>query len=685
MIAVFPRQWRSGGQMRLWARSARNACWLVAIVLPLLSSCGKAPPDNGGPTAGWPAWGGDDGGMRYSPATQITPGNVAELKIAWTYRIGAGELVPAHPTDPQQARRMLARGRTPDLHRLPALEATPIVGGGRLYLCSSMNRVVALDPETGRELWSYDPHLDTTGQVLLNCRGVSYWRDDQAAAQATCAERIFTGTQDARLIALDARTGQPCTDFGNAGSVDLRAGLGSTEPGDYGVTAPPAVVADRVIVGGRITEDMRSDMPGGVVRAFDVRHGNLLWAWNAIAPAEALTASAAGSDYPRSTANAWSVFSTDAARKMVFIPTGSAQLSIYGGGRAATADYYGSSVVALDAVSGRVVWHFQAVHHDLWDYDVPAQPVLFDFPGPQGNVPAVAVATKQGYVFILDRTSGAPLVPVAEQPAPQAGAVPGEHLSPTQPAPLNPAYVLVRPTLTAQDMWGFTFWDRDKCRDLFRAHRYAGLFSPPSLEGTVTYPNNMGIMNWGSVAIDPQRELLIVNTSHIAGITQLMPRQKADAAFAKGEWLLALEGSPYALRWTPLLSPWGAPCTQPPWGTLAAIDLKAGRRAWEVPLGTTRDLAPFPLWLKLGTPNIGGPLVTASGVTFIGATTDDYLRAFDTASGKELWKGRLPAGPQATPMTYRLTPQGRQFVVIAAGGHRYMGTKLGDYLVAFSL
>ena len=380
------------------------------------------------------------------------------------------------------------------------------------------------------------------------------------------------------------------------------------------------------------------------------------------------------------------MFSTDPQRNLVFIPTGNAQVGLYGTTRDVDGrDYYASSVVALDASDGRVVWHFQTVHHDVWDYDVPSQPVLFDFPSAHGPVPALAQATKQGYLFILNRETGEPLIPVEERAAPQGGAVPGEHLSPTQPVPTNAAYVLQRAPFTEDDMWGFTPWDKAKCRELFRRHRYEGVFSPPSLEGTITYPDNLGVMNWGSVAIDPVRELLIVNTSHVATIAQLVPREQADARFAKGEWLLAQEGTPYAAQWTAMLSPWGAPCNKPPWGELVAIDLKSGKRAWQVTLGTTRDLAPFPLWLKLGTPNIGGPLVTASGLTFIGATTDDFLRAFDSRSGAELWKGRLPAGPQATPMTYRLSAGGKQFVVIAAGGHRYMRTKLGDYLVAFTL
>lgn len=623
--------------------------------------------------------------MRYSPVTQITPDNVTHLKVAWIYRIGEASLVPAHPTDPSAVPGMLAKGLTPELRRLPALEATPILAEGRLYVCSSMNRVVALDAQSGHELWSFDPKLDTTGAVLLVCRGVSYYHDASAADGAACASRIFTATQDARLIALDAKDGKPCAEFGTAGSVDLRANLGHTLPGDYGVTVPPAIIGDRVIVGGRITEDMRTDMPAGVVRAFDAHSGALLWAWNSVPPQAQSTA--ADGTYQRSTANTWSVFSTDPERNLVFIPTGNAQVGLYGTTRDVDGrDYYASSVVALDAATGKVVWHFQTVHHDVWDYDVPSQPVLFDFPGgAHGPVPALAQPTKQGYLFILNRETGEPLVPVEERPAPQAGAVEGEHMAATQPVPTNETYVLQRPRLTQEDMWGFTPWDKAQCRQLFRKYRYEGAFSPPSLEGTITYPDNLGVMNWGSAAIDPVRHLLIINTSHVATIAQLVPRAQADARFAKGEWLLAQEGTPYAAQWTAMLSPWGAPCNKPPWGELVAIDLQSGKRVWQVPLGTTRDLAPFPLWLKLGTPNIGGPLVTASGLTFIGATTDDFLRAFDNRTGAELWKGRLPAGPQATPMTYRLSPGGKQFVVIAAGGHRYMRTKLGDYLVAFTL
>jgi quinoprotein glucose dehydrogenase len=452
------------------------------------------------------------------------------------------------------------------------------------------------------------------------------------------------------------------------------------------------VVGDVIIVGGRIEDSFRTDMPAGVIRAFDVRTGAFAWAWNPLPPGvtDAIVDDPA-EPYVRATPNAWSVFSVDAERGLVYVPTGNVQVDLYGGDRGGFErlengrDYYSSSVVALEAATGHVAWHFQTVHHDIWDYDVPSQPVLFDWLGQQGSVPALVQPTKQGHLYVLNRVTGEPLVPVEERPVPQDGAVAGEYLSPTQPFPANDAFIVRKPTLTEADMWGFTPWDRAKCRETFRKYRSEGVYTPPSTQGTITYPNNMGVMNWGSVSIDAERGLLLVNTSHIATITQMIPREEADARMARGEFLLPQAGTPYAFTWIPLLSPWGAPCNRPPWGTLVAIDLAHRTRAWEVTLGTTRDLAPFPFWFELGTPNIGGPITTASGLTFIGATTDNYLRAFDSATGKELWKGRLPAGPQATPMTYRLEKDGKQFVVIAAGGHRVLGSTPGDYLVAFSL
>jgi quinoprotein glucose dehydrogenase len=664
--------------------------WRAAAFAVLLTACGDAGRvDYSGPTAGWTYWGNDAGGQRHSPLTQITPANVGDLRIAWTYRIGAVSDQASSPTPQADAGRMLAEGMAPEGMKYPALESTPILAEGRLYLCSSRNKVVALDPATGRELWAHDPQIDMRGLHLLNCRGVTYFDAAQIEKGAACRGRIITGTLDGRLLELDAATGTPCADFGDDGALDLRAGLGRNRPGDYAISSPPVVVGNLIIVGGRIEDSFRADMPAGVIRAFDVYTGALAWAWNPLPPGVTDAAAADPAEpYVRATPNAWSVFSVDAERGLVFVPTGNVQVDLYGGDRGGLEngrDYYSSSVVALEAATGRVVWHFQTVHHDIWDYDVPSQPVLFDWPTEHGTVPALVQPTKQGHLYVLDRVTGEPLVPVEERPVPQDGAVEGEYLSPTQPFPANDAFIVRKPTLTEADMWGFTPWDRGKCRELFRAVRSEGLYTPPSLQGTLTYPNNMGVMNWGSVSIDAERALLLVNTSHVATITTMVPRAEAQARMERGEFLLPQAGTPYAFSWMPLLSPWGAPCNRPPWGTLTAIDLKSRKRAWEVPLGTTRDLAPFPFWLELGTPNIGGPVTTASGLTFIGATTDNYLRAFDSATGEELWKGRLPAGPQATPMTYRLQKDGKQFVVIAAGGHRVLGSTLGDYLVAFSL
>jgi quinoprotein glucose dehydrogenase len=376
----------------------------------------------------------------------------------------------------------------------------------------------------------------------------------------------------------------------------------------------------------------------------------------------------------------------DAALGLVFVPTGNTSPDYYGGDRRGL-DHYSSSVVALDASTGVPRWHFQTVHHDVWDYDVPAQPTLFDWPGPSGPVPALAQATKLGHLFVLDRRSGVPLLPVEERPVPQQGAVPGETLSPTQPFPLAPAS-LHPARLTADDAFGFTPWDRAKCREAIASLRSDGMFTPPSTEGSVQFPGMIGGMNWGGVAVDPGRGLLIANTQQIATRIRLLTRETLRAEY--GEQLPEFgvepqQGSPYALERVPLLSPFGAPCNPPPWGTLAAVDLRDGQVRWQVPLGTTRDLAPWPLWLDTGTPNLGGPLTTASGLVFIGATTDFFVRAFDIETGQELWKGRLPTAAHATPMTYRLRQDARQYVVIAAGGHGILGTPPGDALIAFAL
>ncbi|HEX4505840.1 MAG TPA: pyrroloquinoline quinone-dependent dehydrogenase [Alphaproteobacteria bacterium] len=640
--------------------------WIASLALACAAFTASAQTDISGPTAGWDDWGNTAGGLRYSPLTQITPQNVGKLKVAWTYHFGPSATQAKYP--------------------LFTLEVTPIIAEGRMYVCSNVDRVAALDPETGKEIWTHDPKVNTNGVYLHNCRGVTFYHDAQAAAGAECASRIFNGTLDGRLIALDAATGKPCSGFGKNGEVDLKADLGTVKPGEYTVPSPPVMAGDKVILGAGVLDNTRIDIAAGVVRAFDARTGELSWAWNPLPPdLDEKTLAPAGERYAHGTTNAWTVFSVDAEHGLVYVPTGNTSPDYFGGMRHGL-DYYSNSLVALDVATGKVAWHFQTVHHDLWDYDLPSQPVLFDFPTAGGPVPAVAQSTKQGNIFILNRLTGEPLVPVEERPVPTTGAVPDETPSPTQPYVTNPTYDLYPGDLSAKDMWGFTFWDEGKCRDAFNALLYEGRYTPPSSKGTAVFPYDYGIMNWGGFAIDPNKNLLIVNTSRVFAEIKLVPRAEADARAAAGHPAgMPAVGTPYAYDRIIQLSPFGAPCNRPPWGTLVAIDLKAGKRAWEIPLGTTRDAAPFPIWLGLGVPSVGGPIVTASGLAFIAGTSDNFIRAFDVNDGKELWKERLPAGGQANPMTYRLKADGKQFVVIAAGGHAMMGTKQGDSLIAYTL
>lgn len=630
--------------------------WVTAPPKPII--------DYTGPVAQWGSWGGDPGGSRYSPLTQITPANVAALKPAWTYHIGMVKPVKNHAT---------------------TFEATPITGDGRLYVCSAAGRIVALDPETGRELWSHDPRSDVFSTYMANCRGLTFYHDSAATRGSECASRVFHGTMDGRMVAVDAATGRSCSGFGRGGVLNLRPGLGKTERGDLGVTAPPVIINGLIVTGGRIADNTRKDMPAGVIRAFDARTGAPAWSWNAVPPGktDAMLAPK-GEQFARRTPNAWGTLSVDEKLGLVYVPTGNPSPDHFGGDRDGI-DYYGSSVVALDATTGKVRWHFQTVHHDIWDYDVASQPTLFDLPTANGSIPLLAQPTKQGHIFILDRRTGRPFFPVDERPVPQAGAVPGERLSPTQPFPRNPAFIVRAPDLTEENMWGFTPWDRGKCRELLRSVNNQGIFTPPSLRGSIQFPSFQGASNWGGVTVDPVRGILIANTQQVASIMSLVPRKDIARRAAAGEHILPSTGSPYGNTMTPMLSPLGAPCNRPPWGTLLAIDLRAGKRLWEVPLGTTRDQAPFPLWLKLGVPNLGGSIITGSGLVFVAATTDNFIRAFSVKNGELLWRARLPAGGQATPMTYRLSRNGRQYVLIAAGGHEYLGTKLGDSLVAYAL
>ena len=645
----------------------RRVCISASLVLAL-GACSENPPDLTGPISGWDAYGNDLGGSRFSKLTQITPENVGDLELAWIHRSG----------DVLDGSASLGKS---------SLQVTPIIAGGSLVYCSPRNKVFALDPETGAERWRFDPEVDASQYYIINCRGVSAWIDPLAAYEAACSERIVMGTNDARLIALDAKTGRPCAGFGAKGEVDLTAGIGDIRPGEYGVTSPPVIVRERIVTGAMVLDDRRVDSPGGVVRAFDVRTGALVWAWDSVLPGQPEAAPRAeGVQYRRGTTNAWSALSADEARGLVFVPTGNTSPDYYGGHRKGL-DHFSSSVIALDANDGHVVWNFQTVHHDIWDYDIASQPVLFDFHGPSGRVPGLIAPTKLGMLFFLNRETGAPLFPVEERPVPQEGLVPGEYLSATQPFTTKPE-PLHPHTLTPDDAFGFTPWDKAACRKEIESLRHDGIYTPPSLQGSVQYPGMIGGMNWGSVAIDPQRRLVIANTQRIATKIRLVPQEELAARYPDGPPAYGYEpqaGSPYFLERLPMLSPLGAPCNAPPWGTLAAIDTTTGEKKWEVTLGTSRDLAPWPIWLKTGTPNLGGPITTASGLVFIGATTDFYVRAFETETGEELWRRRLPTAAHSTPMTYRLRPNGRQFVVIAAGGHGLLNTPPGDALMAFAL
>ena len=502
-----------------------------------------------------------------------------------------------------------------------------------------------------------------------------------------CRRRIFTATNDARLVALDAATGAPCKDFGESGQVDLNHGVGEQLwRGEYQVTSPPAVAGDIVIVGSAVADNVRTDAPSGVIRAYNARSGGLVWDWDLAPPFDVPDAQfAAETGYMLSTPNVWAPFAVDEARDTIFVPTGNPTPDYYGGHRHGI-DYYGSSIVALRASTGEVLWHFQTVHHDLWDFDVPAQPTLTTIVRDGVEIPIVIQATKMGLLFMFHRETGEPIFEIEERRVPQS-SVAGEQTSPTQPFPVKPP-ALVPHDLSPKDAWGLTPFDKKTCKEKLVALHFEGIYTPPRLgQGTLMYPGNAGGSNWGGVAVDPDRQLLVANVMNLAFVVSLMPIEEFEEARRAnpGVEISPQRGTPYAMRREMLASDWDLPCNPPPWGTLSTVDLGTGSLRWQVKLGTTRDLAPVPIPWKLGVPNIGGPLVTASGLIFIGATMDDYIRAFDIETGKELWKGRLPAGGQATPMTYRLREDGKQYIVIAAGGHGRAGTTLGDAVVAFAL
>jgi quinoprotein glucose dehydrogenase len=637
----------------------------------LLLGCASAQTPKRAPsttqTGEWTAYGKDVLGSRHSDLTQIDTSNVARLAVAWTYR--TGELAPAVQTP---------------RHR--SLEATPIVVDGVMYLITPLGRVIALDPETGKEKWVYDARLDRTlGFGDHTSRGVSTWLDPSRAAGQACRRRIVAAMVDARLLSIDAATGKLCEDFGTRGTVDLRVGLRNApfETSEYEETSPPLVVNDLIVVGSAVADNQQVDGASGEVRAFDVRTGALRWTWHPVPqnPSDPGYATWRGPSAHRTgAANAWSVLAGDPARDLVFVPTGSPAPDYYGGERLGD-NRYANSITALRASTGKVVWSFQTVHHDLWDYDNASPPALVTVEYGGRRRDAVLQATKTGQLFVLDRDTGVPIVPVTEMPVPRS-TVAGEEASPTQPqsaiGPLSPQ------RLSPDSVWAANDADRAACRAVLSGLRNDGPFTPPSLEGSLVLPSNIGGAHWGGVAFDPSAQIAVVPTNTAAAIVKLIPRAHFDSLRRGGTGnrisaeFAPQRGTPYGMYRELFILPSLAPCTPPPFGTLVGVDLRRGTVAWRVPLGSMAAGA------KTGAPNLGGAITTAGGLTFIGATIDRTFRAFETRTGRELWSTTLPASGKATPMTFR-GASGRQYVVISAGGDGGGAFGVSDAIVAFAV
>ncbi|RKT10706.1 quinoprotein glucose dehydrogenase [Paraburkholderia sp. RAU2J] len=671
-----------------------------------------APNPDGIQPSEWPAYGRDDQGTRYSPLQQITPENVKNLQMAWTFRTGDMK----GPNDPVEITN----------------EVTPIKIGDLLYLCSPHQILFALDAKTGELKWKFDPKLQTDPSFQhVTCRGVSYIdlsasaaargaapasdaaaasgaeaaapasdlasdtqaaaapaSDTTAAANGTCIRRILLPVNNGHLYALDALTGERCAGFGNNGDLDLQHAMPVTTAGMYEPTSPPIVTKKVIVVAGAVEDNFSNREPSGVIRGFDVRTGQLLWAFDPGA-ADPNKIPGPGEHYTWNSPNSWAPAAYDAKLDMVYLPMGVKTPDIWGGDRTPEMERYATGLLALHASTGKLAWFYQTVHHDLWDMDQPSQPTLADITDKDGDkVPVVYAPTKTGNLFVFDRRTGALVVPAPEMPVPR-GAAPGDHVSPTQPF----SQLTFRPSknLTDADMWGATMYDQLVCRVMFHKLRYEGTFTPPSLQGTLVFPGNLGVFEWGGLAVDTDRQVAVANPIALPFVSRLIPRGPGNPMEpqpgAKGSGtevgIQPQYGVPYGVTLNPFMSPLGLPCKQPAWGYISAIDLKTNQIVWKRRIGTVRDSSPIPLPFRMGMPMLGGPMVTAGGVIFIGATADNYLRAFDVNDGKLLWQSRLPAGGQATPMTYAVN--GRQFVVIAAGGHGSFGTKLGDYVIAYAL
>ncbi|OTG63169.1 glucose/quinate/shikimate family membrane-bound PQQ-dependent dehydrogenase [Acinetobacter silvestris] len=633
--------------------------------------------------ADWPAYGRTQAGVRYSPLTQINDKNVKDLKVAWTY----------HTKDFKTENDS---GETTN-------QVTPIKIGNNMYICTTHQKLVALDPATGQEKWKFDPKVksDKTFQHLT-CRGVSYFDANNTvgfetslkakkSASEQCPRKVILPVNDGRLVAINAENGQRCTDFGKNGEIDLQKDMPYPYPGGYNPTSPPVVTGTTIIIAGSTTDNYSTKEPSGVIRGYDVNTGALLWVFDTGAE-DPNAIPAPGQTFVNNSPNAWAPLAYDAKLDVVYVPTGVGTPDIWGGDRTELKERYANAMLAINASTGKLIWHFQTTHHDLWDMDVPSQPTLTDIQDKSGQtVPAIYVLTKTGNVFVLDRRDGKAIVPITEKPVPQTvkrgPQTKGEFYSPTQP--FSDFDLAPKQKLTDKDMWGATMFDQLMCRVSFHRLNYDGIYTPPSENGTLVFPGNLGVFEWGGMSVNSDRQIALMNPIGLPFVSRLIPEDPNRKETAKGagteQGVQPMYGVPYGVEISPFLSPFGLPCKQPAWGYVAGVDLKTHNVAWKRRIGTIRDSLPgIPLPpFKMGVPMLGGPISTAGNLMFVGATQDDYIRAINVTNGDELWKGRLPAGGQATPMTYEMN--GKQYVVIMAGGHGSFGTKMGDSLVAYAL
>lgn len=746
-LTVGTNSWRGYGR----GSGILAACLCVSLVVGL-GAMFASPHDNAGsfsdekmaatsaihntiPDGEWRQYGRTPAGRRYSPLAAITPQNVENLTVAWTYHTGDIR----GPNDPGES----------------TYEVTPLMIENTVYICTPHSLVIALDAVSGKQKWRFDPHLKETAKQTtqhLTCRGVSYFdgsavsrertskpdatidptemdiassedkrlnesasevttqsagvpqnvvtgqakRDDpnpvvlrkatntaRAVVDPTCVKRLFAPTSDGRLISISATTGKICPGFGgDDGTINLWANMPNVTPGSIYSTSPPVVTDHLVIVGGTVNDNVSTTSPSGVIRAFDVNTGELVWNFDSKKPNDTAPIKN-GEVYSENAPNSWSVSSYDPQLGLIYLPMGNQSPDQYGVNRSAEVEKFSSSILALDANTGKVAWVYQTVHHDLWDMDVPAQPSLIDLTIAGKAVPALVAPTKQGEVYVLNRKTGQPVLPVTEEVAP-AGAVKADHTAATQPV----STISFKPKpLRESDMWGLTPLDELVCRIEFRQLQYDGRYTPPTEKGSIIYPGNFGAFNWGAVAVDPNRQVMFAMPVYLAFTSKLVPRpdkytrvitNKGDDVFNENF------GAPFAAKMGPFLSPIGLPCQQPPWGYVAGVDLTTGKTMYEHVNGTVRDLSPIPLPFKMGVPGIGGPIITKGGLAFLSGTMDYYVRAYDLKSGLEIWRDRLPAGGQATPSTY-LGADGRQYLIVVAGGHGSTHTEAGDSIIAYAL